>query len=157
MRGTMLKAAGGMFVAVLVLAQLMTGTGASAGEELGRGHILVGGPWISFRSAAVLTNADAPDGFFLQLTSDSWGKRISANVVRNGSGAPYALSVNFHGSTRGTFGRNWLGGCTGVAVDQDLNADTTADVNGCLIPAGATTVEVTAYWGADLDVVVDLD
>lgn len=150
------KKAAGVLMGAVLMAALVSAPGSSASEELGRGHILLGGPWVSFRSVSVVTNADAPDGFFLPLSSTTWGRDVAAIVVRNGSGAPFALSVNFHGPTRGTFGRNWLGGCTGVAVDQHLNADTTADVPGCRIPAGATTIEVTAYWGADLDVVVTL-
>ena len=142
---------------VVTAATVMALSPAFAAEELGRGHITAGGPWIQFRSVTVLTNADSVDGFFLDINSGHRGRTLDAVVYRNGSGAPYALSVNFHGANKGNLGRNWLGGCSGTAVDQNLAIDLSADVHDCRIPAGATTVEVTAYWGADLDVIVTLD
>lgn len=130
------------------------GRTASAAEELGRGHITLGGPWITIRSLTVLLDEDSIDGFFLELEPEHWGETLAAEVVRNGSGFPYSLSMNFHGSQEGTFGRNWLGGCVGYVIDDQGELDLAADIDACTVPDGAVTVEMTAFWGADLDVAV---
>lgn len=129
-------------------------THARAQTDLGSGHITAGGPWIGFRSLTVLQDRDSVDGFFLDVPPELWGETLSARVTRNGSALPYALSMNFHGSTPGTFGRNWLGGCVGYLIDEKGEANLAADIDSCLVPTSAVTVELTAYYGTDLDVAV---
>lgn len=143
-------------LAIVVCLSVWVPAVALGATELGSGHITVGGPWISVRSLTVVTDHNNLDGFFLPVGSSLWGKHLSAHAASNGSGLPYALSMNFHGSTPGPLGRNFLGNCSGIAVDEDLNFHPAAEINSCKVPNLAVTVEVTAFYGADLDVVVDI-
>ena len=138
---------------VTLVATLLVGAAAHGEErEICRGTVTLGGPWIAARSTTVLLDEDGPDGFFCEAPSDGV---VATRVVSNPSGGPYALSLNFHGRERGALGRRWLGGCSGTAVDQE-GLHLHADIGRCPIPPGATTLEVTAYYGAALEVAVYL-
>jgi hypothetical protein len=126
-------------------------------NEIGHGHITLAGPWVTQRSITVLTDADGIDGFFLPAPEP--GTSLSTRTV-NHSGLPYVLELNFHGAARANPplpARRWIATCTGIVLDASLAPILEADVEGCVVPAGASTVEVTGYYGADLDVSVRID
>lgn len=123
-------------------------------DEIGRGHIAVGNPMGDTRTVTVLgasaERAGAPgpdqgiDGFFLPAPPS--GTSIGTETTDHG-GAGYALNLNFHDAAGAWLGKCDVGWFIGGGVPR-------LEVRTCIVPARAATVEVSADFGIDLDVIV---
>lgn len=132
------------------------GTGGAPGV-VGRGAIASGQVAADSRTVTVLGERvellglpgpdEGVDGFF--LAAPAGGTRIGT-VTTDRSGRGYALNLNFHDANRA-----WRGSCSpGWSV---LAGAPHVEVRGCTVPGSATTVEVSADYGYDLEVVVRIE
>lgn len=116
---------------VLAATLAMALAGSASAATLGAGHITVGSP-----TTSLLALDNGIDGFVLDGAVP--GSTISTSTVDNG-GLGHDLDLYFYDSS----GR-YVASCATDAADES-----------CTVPDGASSVEVDAFFGRDLDVTVD--
>ena len=118
-----------LLLATLTAALLLV-PAAQAGTEIASGDILVGSP---------TTEAIGLDGVTSFFFAAPAAGTVLSTVTTDHSGLGYDIDLYFYGP-----GDVYISGCVTIGTEE----------TGCVVPAGAVTVEVSAWIGADLHVSV---
>lgn len=103
---------------------------AAAGTEVASGDILVGA------ATTQIVGIDGVTSFFFAAPAAG---TVLSTVTTDHSGLGYDIDLYFYGA-----GDVYLSGCSAFGTEE----------TGCVVPPGATSVEVSAWSGADLHVSV---